>query len=224
MLGSDLFRRGAWKSEKRGLRYSTWATRSQRQRVKDPSSGSRVHNKVGVGSKQNCNTQVGLQVLSNPKPIGPFRMDMSESSLLSDPSDPSLSNHEAQASAIPHEASVARVGLLDHRDELTREIDTTSASGLHTEESPASLEKAGSVRFQASEMARSSAGQTEVMGHPVESPVKTQCTFSGGFHTTDSSATLDRANTALIHTTRMDTRSLPLNREFGLPCDNLGGG
>ena len=43
----------------------------------------------------------------------------------------------------------------------------------------------------------------------------TQCPFSNGFGAEDSLATLDRADIALIHTTRTDTMFVPLIENMG---------
>ena len=61
----------------------------------------------------------------------------------------------------------------------------------------------------------SSAGQIEMMGRLAKASMVTWCPFSDGFRTEDSLVTLDRGDIALIHTTRMDTLSVPLTKNMG---------
>ena len=168
-----------------------------------------------MGSDQDYNTQVGFPVIPNLESTYPIRKEMGENPSLGDLRP---SNHEAQASTMsnaPHEASVAQVVISGHRDEFMREVDTTGAGGSHAEESPTPLEKADIVRNQSLKTAMSLVGQTKMMGRPAKASVVTQCPFSNGFGAEDSLATLDRADIALIHTTRTDTMFVPLIENMG---------
>ena len=158
---------------KGGLRSFKWVTRSQREHVVGLSSGSWVQKNPVVGLDQDCNTQVGLLVIPILESTGPIRMEVGESPSLGDPRP---LNHEAQASMMsntPHEASIAQVVMLGHRDELMSEVDTTGAGGSHAEKSPVPLEKADIVRNQPLKTAMSLAGQTEMMGCPAKASVVT---------------------------------------------------
>ena len=70
-------------------------------------------------------------------------------------------------------------------------------------------EKAGTARQQALMTAASSATQTEMNRCPTRASVMEGGSFFDGFHAGASPVTLDRAVTALFHTTRIDLVSVP---------------
>jgi len=107
-------------------------------------------------------------------------------------------------------------------------VDTTVASGLHAEESLTPMVKSDIVQNHSSMMAKSSngcetsIGQTKKMGRPLKSSVVTQCPVSDGSHIEDTLMTLDRAYTAPIHSTRMETMSNPRTSNLGYLAKPLG--
>ena len=95
-------RRVVW--NKGGLRSSLWVSRDQREHVP---SDSRVHLNPVVGSDQD-GSQVGLPVIFDPEPTGPFRTEVGESPTVGDPRPLSLEAHTLVMSKAPHEASNAQ--------------------------------------------------------------------------------------------------------------------
>ena len=169
------------------------------------SSVSRVHKPV-VGLEQ-VGSQVGLPLIPFPKPIGPSRMEDCVSPSVG---DQRLLNQEAHASVMsraPHAASDAQ--------------DVTGANGFLVEESPATPVMAGTARQHVSKLATSPMGQSVVNIRPTKEAVVNHGPFFDGPHAGDSSATLDRANLALLHTTRTDTLSAPSTKLMGSLTETL---
>ncbi|KAF3972963.1 hypothetical protein CMV_003577 [Castanea mollissima] len=112
-------------------------------------------------------------------------------------------------SKAPHEASDAQ--------------DITRAKLDLAEESPVPPEKADTARQQAPMTAASSATQTEMFFCLMKVSVLVGGLFPDGFHAGASPANLDKAVTALLHTTRADLVSVPPTAHMGCLLETSGG-
>ena len=91
--------------------------------------------------------------------------------------------------------------------------DDIGAVGYHVEVSPMPLEKAGTVRQQASMTVMYLVGQTKMNWFLAKASMEFRCPMSDGFHGGDSSATpttLGRVDIDLFNTTRTVLTSIPL--------------
>ena len=191
--------RVAW--NKGGLRCSLWVTMDQMEHV---SSGSRVHKYPVMGSDQD-GTQVGLPVISFPEPTDPSRMEVGESPTLGDLRPLSQEAYTLVMSKEPHKTS-------DAQDITSDDVDLA-------EKSPTPPKKADIARQQAPLMAASSATKTEMNCHSTKASVMESGPFFDGFHARASPTKLDRAITALFHTTRTDLVSDPPTEHMGSPAE-----
>ena len=99
--------------------------------------------------------------------------------------------------------------------EASDALDISGVEVFLVEESPAPPDKAGTARQPALMTAASSATQTEMNHCSAKASMLVGGPFSNGFHAGASSATLDRADTALFHTTRTDLVSVPPTELLG---------
>ena len=179
------------------LKSSILVSRGKRDHVLGSSSVSRVHRPV-VGLDQ-ADTQVGLPF---PELTGPSRKEEWVSPSVG---DLRLLNQEAHALGKPNKPHADLVAPI-----------VTGVDGSLAEESLAPQVMAGAVRQHVSESATNPVGQSVVNISPAKGTVENRGSFSDGLHAGDPPATLDRADLAFLHTTRIDTLS-------ALPTELMGG-
>ena len=91
----------------------------------------------------------------------------------------------------------------------------TGADASLAEESPAPPVMASTARQHVSELATNPVGQSAVTISLAKGTEENRGSFSDGLHVGDPPVTLDRADLAFLHTTRIDTLSAPPTELMG---------